>query len=315
MVAVHGLHLAASRPATPSGMAVRPGACRSRRSKPHRRSMSMSSLLPDTAYGIVIDERLPAVIYGKPSLPVSQTSYPDAIKLRWKAGVDDPRRRAGRDRPGGADDGRDLVREPGRRQPVQARSAAGRRHHGHAGLLARPGVQRAMTRCSCRGGMVAAGDLNRMITLRAPDAGQDDYGQPLTTYHDVASIWASYSPSTVAGICRLAPGRGPDRRRLHHPVARRHPQHLGHRLRRENLRHPVEHRNRDARRTRDPHPREAGMSVTVEIKGVNELQQTFDKLRARAATPHRRPGRQPSGEGHPGRNPRPGAGPPSPARP
>ena len=35
------------------------------------------------------------------------------------------------------------------------------------------------------------------ITLRAPDAGQDDYGQPLTTYHDVASVWASYSPSTL----------------------------------------------------------------------------------------------------------------------
>jgi uncharacterized phiE125 gp8 family phage protein len=47
-------------------------------------------LLPDTAYGVVIDERLPAVIYGKPSLPVSQTSYPDAIKLRWIAGVETP---------------------------------------------------------------------------------------------------------------------------------------------------------------------------------------------------------------------------------
>jgi len=54
-----------------------------------------------------------------------------------------------------------------------------------------------MTRCSCRGGMAAAGSLNRRITLRAPDAGQDDFGQPLTSYHDVASIWANYAPSTL----------------------------------------------------------------------------------------------------------------------
>ena len=45
--------------------------------------------------------------------------------------------------------------------------------------------------------MAAAGSLNRRITLRAPDAGQDDFGQPLTSYHDVASIWANYAPSTV----------------------------------------------------------------------------------------------------------------------
>ena len=45
--------------------------------------------------------------------------------------------------------------------------------------------------------MAAVGSLNRLITLRAPDAGQDDFGQPLTSYHDVASIWANYAPSTV----------------------------------------------------------------------------------------------------------------------
>ncbi len=54
-----------------------------------------------------------------------------------------------------------------------------------------------MTACSCRGGMVPVGALNRLITLRAPDPGQDEYGQPLTTYSDVAQVWASYQPSSV----------------------------------------------------------------------------------------------------------------------
>ena len=58
----------------------------------------------------------------KPAIPTGSPST--GMRRRQR------RRRAGRDRPGRADDRRDLVREPGRRQPVQARSAAGRRHHG-----------------------------------------------------------------------------------------------------------------------------------------------------------------------------------------
>ena len=50
--------------------------------------MSTSADAAGTAYGIVIDERLPAVIYGKPILPVSQTGYPDAINVAGPAGVD-----------------------------------------------------------------------------------------------------------------------------------------------------------------------------------------------------------------------------------
>ena len=44
--------------------------------------------LPATEYGTVIDERLPALVYGKPILPASQSGYPDGITVDWTCGVD-----------------------------------------------------------------------------------------------------------------------------------------------------------------------------------------------------------------------------------
>ncbi len=39
-------------------------------------------------YGTVIDERLPAIVYGKPSLPVPSMLQPDGIQIRFLAGID-----------------------------------------------------------------------------------------------------------------------------------------------------------------------------------------------------------------------------------
>lgn len=36
-----------------------------------------------------------------------------------------------------------------------------------------------------------AGKLNQRVTLQAPATGQDAYGQPLTGWTDVATVWAS----------------------------------------------------------------------------------------------------------------------------
>lgn len=41
-----------------------------------------------------------------------------------------------------------------------------------------------------------AGQLNRRITLQAPVTGQDEYGQPLTGWTDVATVWASITDMT-----------------------------------------------------------------------------------------------------------------------
>ena len=148
------------------------------------------------SYGTVIDERLPALIYGKPELPMSQSGYPDAIKIRWLAGIDN------------ADDlPAELVQaalmmvatwyeNPAGASPCQLEAlpdvaswtpstiGAWRIRRGDPVLLSRrpsfpPGNSIGSSPCG------------------APDPGQDSYGQPLTTYPDVAKVWGGYSPSTL----------------------------------------------------------------------------------------------------------------------
>ena len=38
------------------------------------------------------------------------------------------------------------------------------------------------------------GPLNKRITLQAPKSGRDDFGQPLTGWDDVVTVWASVEP-------------------------------------------------------------------------------------------------------------------------
>lgn len=46
-------------------------------------------------------------------------------------------------------------------------------------------------------GAIAPGELDRRITLQAPSGSSDVYGQPSTTYAEVATVWASYKPVTL----------------------------------------------------------------------------------------------------------------------
>ena len=41
------------------------------------------------------------------------------------------------------------------------------------------------------------GELDRRITLQKPTGGPDAYGQPGTTFVNVAVVWASYKPVTL----------------------------------------------------------------------------------------------------------------------
>lgn len=41
-----------------------------------------------------------------------------------------------------------------------------------------------------------AGQLNKRVTLQTPAAGQDEFGQPLTGWTDVATVWASITDMT-----------------------------------------------------------------------------------------------------------------------
>jgi SPP1 family predicted phage head-tail adaptor len=42
-----------------------------------------------------------------------------------------------------------------------------------------------------------AGELDKQITLQAPNGAPDDYGQAAPTYADVATVWASYKPAPL----------------------------------------------------------------------------------------------------------------------
>lgn len=44
--------------------------------------------------------------------------------------------------------------------------------------------------------MLRAGDLDQRVTIQAPATGQNDYGEPLLTWTDVATVWASINDLT-----------------------------------------------------------------------------------------------------------------------
>jgi SPP1 family predicted phage head-tail adaptor len=44
--------------------------------------------------------------------------------------------------------------------------------------------------------MIGPGQRNRYVALYKPDAGQDGYGQPLSTYSFVGFVWADIRPVT-----------------------------------------------------------------------------------------------------------------------
>lgn len=42
----------------------------------------------------------------------------------------------------------------------------------------------------------SAGSLNRRITIQSQSTSQDKYGQPVQTWNDILSVWASIRPAT-----------------------------------------------------------------------------------------------------------------------
>ena len=44
--------------------------------------------------------------------------------------------------------------------------------------------------------ILSSGDLRRRITIQRPSVTMDSYGQPVTTWTDVATVWAAIEPAT-----------------------------------------------------------------------------------------------------------------------
>lgn len=47
---------------------------------------------------------------------------------------------------------------------------------------------------------LAAGSLNRQITIQKPGAGKDPAGQPMKAWVDVATVWANVKSQTGMGV-------------------------------------------------------------------------------------------------------------------
>lgn len=47
---------------------------------------------------------------------------------------------------------------------------------------------------------LAAGSLNRQITIQKPGTGKDPAGQPIKTWTDVATVWANVKSQTGMGV-------------------------------------------------------------------------------------------------------------------
>lgn len=48
-----------------------------------------------------------------------------------------------------------------------------------------------------------AGSLRHRVTIQYPDATRDDYGQPIVTWRDLATVWANVKNMTGTAFARM----------------------------------------------------------------------------------------------------------------